>query len=88
MTCIEAVEIRNLAQELVAVAVDDQRILIYYDKHLVDTITVEKTVVAMRFGSYGREKNVLILISEGKSNQCNMKDSYLFGDLTGVAASK
>ena len=64
--CVELIEIKNLNLRLVAVAVKSNKIFIYKDKHLVDTIYTEEPVSAMLYGRFGREDNVLILVMKGQ----------------------
>ena len=63
--CLETLEIRTLGLKLTALGMADNRVLIYRDKHLVDTIHTEDKVSAMKFGRFGREDNTLILIMKG-----------------------
>ncbi|KAK8384168.1 hypothetical protein O3P69_009121 [Scylla paramamosain] len=63
--CLECLELRTLSLTLVALALADNRVLIYRDKHLVDTIHTEDRVSAMRFGRFGREDNTLVLVLKG-----------------------
>ena len=58
---------RTLSLTLVALALADNRVLIYRDKHLVDTIHTEDRVSAMKFGRFGREDNTLVLVLKGES---------------------
>ncbi|XP_064095849.1 Bardet-Biedl syndrome 1 protein-like [Macrobrachium nipponense] len=63
--CMETLEIRTLGLKLTALGMLDHRVLIYRDKHLVDTIHTEDSVAAMKFGRFGREDNSLILVMKG-----------------------
>ncbi|XP_050689408.1 Bardet-Biedl syndrome 1 protein homolog [Eriocheir sinensis] len=63
--CLECLEVRTLGLTLVALALNDNRVLIYRDKHLVDTILTEDRVAAMRFGRFGREDNTLVMVMKG-----------------------
>ncbi|XP_076032639.1 Bardet-Biedl syndrome 1 isoform X2 [Oratosquilla oratoria] len=65
VTCMESMEIRTLGLCLTALAMSDRRVLIYRDKHLVDTIHTEDSVSAMKFDRFGREDNTLILVMKG-----------------------
>ncbi|KAG0729916.1 Bardet-Biedl syndrome 1 [Chionoecetes opilio] len=60
--CLECLEVRNLGLSLVAVALADTRVLVYRDKHLVDTLITEDRVSAMKFGRFGREDNTLVMV--------------------------
>lgn len=68
--CMETLEIRTLGLKLTGLGMSDHRVLIYRDKHLVDTIYTEDSVAAMKFGRFGREDNTLILVLKGKSPVC------------------
>ncbi|XP_047480253.1 Bardet-Biedl syndrome 1 protein-like [Penaeus chinensis] len=63
--CMETLEIRTLGLKLTGLGMSDHRVLIYRDKHLVDTIYTEDSVAAMKFGRFGREDNTLILVLKG-----------------------
>ncbi|KAF2361456.1 Bardet-Biedl syndrome 1 N-terminal [Trinorchestia longiramus] len=63
--CLELIEIKALNLRLVAVALEDRRVLIFKDKHIVDTICTEAPVSAMLYGRFGREDNSFILVMRG-----------------------
>uniref|UniRef100_A0A6A7G4S6 Bardet-Biedl syndrome 1 protein-like n=1 Tax=Hirondellea gigas TaxID=1518452 RepID=A0A6A7G4S6_9CRUS len=63
--CLEIIEVKSLSLRLVAIALNDKRVLIYKDKHLVDTIYTDTSVTAMLYGRFGREDNAFVLIMRG-----------------------
>ncbi|KAK4326344.1 hypothetical protein Pmani_003138 [Petrolisthes manimaculis] len=65
--CIESLEIRTLGLTLTALGLADRRVLVYRDKHLVDTIHTQDNVTAIKFGRFGREDNTLVMIMKGGS---------------------
>ncbi|XP_071535409.1 BBSome complex member BBS1 [Panulirus ornatus] len=65
VTCMETLEIRTLGLTLTALGMADHRVMIYRDKHLVDTIHTEDKISAMKFGRFGREDNTLVLVMKG-----------------------
>ncbi|XP_045616559.1 BBSome complex member BBS1 isoform X1 [Procambarus clarkii] len=65
ITCVETLEIRTLGLTLTALGMADNRVMIYRDKHLVDTIHTEDRISAMKFGRFGREDNTLVLVMKG-----------------------
>ena len=67
--CLEVIEVKTLNLRLVAVALEDKRVLIYKDKHLVDTINTDAPVTATLYGRFGREDNAFVLVTRGKSFQ-------------------
>lgn len=78
--CMETLEIRTLGLKLTGLGMSDHRVLIYRDKHLVDTIYTEDSVAAMKFGRFGREDNTLILVLKGKSPRlftCTKENNFL-----------
>ena len=66
ITAMCQIDYRPKAFQAVAVALANNEIYLYKDKYLVDTITVEENIYAMKFGRMGREDATLILIT--KSN--------------------
>lgn len=64
--CMETLEIRTLGLTLTALGMSDNRVMIYRDKHLVDTIYTEDKISALRYGRFGREDNTLVLVMKGK----------------------
>ena len=66
VACMETLEIRSLGLKLTALGMSDNRVLIYQDKYLVDTILTEDSISGMKFGKFGREDNTLILVLKGK----------------------
>lgn len=63
---METLEIRTLGLILTALGMADNRVMIYRDKHLVDTIYTEDKISALKFGRFGREDNTLVLVMKGK----------------------
>lgn len=60
--CMESLEIRTLGLVLTALGMADNRVMIYRDKHLVDTIYTEDKISALKFGRFGREDNTLVMV--------------------------
>ena len=48
---------------LIAVALDNKQIHVYQDRHRVDILDTDDTVVAMKYGRFGREDNTLVMVS-------------------------
>lgn len=63
--CLEMIEVKTLNLHLVAVALEDKRVLVYKDKHLVDIIHTDYPVSAMLYGRFGREDNAFVLVMRG-----------------------
>ncbi len=63
ITAIEAVDVERQGLRLIAVALDNRQIHIYQDRHKVDIIETDDTVIAMKFGHFGREENTLVMVS-------------------------
>ena len=63
ITALEAMDVEHLAVKPVAVALEDNQVVIYLDKHKVDTIKTPEVVHAMRYGKYGRESGTLVMVS-------------------------
>lgn len=63
VTAVTPIEVEMLGHKLVAVALDNKQVLIYHDKHKVDTIETHEVVNAMKYGKYGRESGTLVLVS-------------------------
>lgn len=61
------IDYRPKGFQAVAVALANNEIHLYRDKFLVDTITVDKTIYAMKFGRLGRDDATLILIAKGRT---------------------
>ncbi|KAG7165240.1 Bardet-Biedl syndrome 1-like [Homarus americanus] len=57
--CMETLEIRTLGLTLTALGMADHRVMIYRDKHLVDTIYTEDQISAMKFGRGGLVVKIL-----------------------------
>lgn len=64
--CMESLEIRTLGLTLTALGLADRRVLVYRDKHVVDTIHTQDNVTAIKFGRFGREDNTLVMIMKGQ----------------------
>ena len=63
ITAVAAIDIEMQSQRLVEVAVTSKQVLIYQDKHKVDTIETNDVINAMKYGRYGRESGTLVLVS-------------------------
>ena len=63
ITCIEAIDVERQGLRLIAVALDNRQIHLYQDRHRVDVLEMDDTIVAMKYGRFGREDNTLIMIS-------------------------
>ena len=48
---------------LIAVALDNRQIHLYQDRHRVDILETDDTVVAMKYGRFGREDSTLVMVS-------------------------
>ena len=75
---METLEIRSLGLKLTALGMSDNRVLIYQDKYLVDTIHTEDSISGMKFGKFGREDNTLILVLKGKLTYIFLIYLFLF----------
>lgn len=67
ITAMCQIDYRPKGFQAVAVALANNEIHLYRDKFLVDTITVDKTIYAMKFGRLGRDDATLILIAKGRT---------------------
>ena len=63
ITAVAPIEVEMLGHKLVAVALTTKQVLIYHDKHKVDTIDTHEIVNSMKYGKYGRESGTLVLVS-------------------------
>uniref|UniRef100_T1J8I6 Uncharacterized protein n=1 Tax=Strigamia maritima TaxID=126957 RepID=T1J8I6_STRMM len=59
-----SVEVKQLGITLIAVALSDGLIHFYLDRFLVDVMVAEDTVVALKFGRFGREDNTLVMVTQ------------------------
>ena len=74
---METLEIRSLGLKLTALGMSDNRVLIYQDKYLVDTIHTEDSISGMKSGKFGREDNTLILVLKGKLTNLSFLILYI-----------
>lgn len=63
ITALEGMNVEHLAVKPVAVALENNQVAIYLDKHKVDVINTPEVVTSMKYGKYGRESGTLVTIS-------------------------
>jgi len=51
--------------QAVMVALANNEVHTYIDKHLVDVMTTEDVVTGMKYGKFGREDATLVMITKG-----------------------
>jgi len=69
---------KNVQAVLVALANNEVRL--YVDKNHVDTLKTEDSVVAMKFGKFGREESTLVLITRGNCQKLILLLSFCLND--------
>src|SRR5207244_800370 len=57
ITALEAIDVEMLGLRLVAVALENKQVHLYQDKKRVDILETDDSVVAMKYGRFGREDN-------------------------------
>lgn len=67
ITTLVAVDVEILGLRLIAVALDNKQVVLYHDKHRVDTIETDDVVTAMKFGRFGREECTLVMVTRNGS---------------------
>ncbi|CAI7994607.1 Bardet-Biedl syndrome 1 protein homolog [Geodia barretti] len=65
LTCMELLHHRPRSFKAVVVALQNREVRIYKDKFLVNCITVDDVVVGLKFGPFGREDGVLLMVTQG-----------------------
>lgn len=63
ISALAAVDVEILGIRLIAVALENNQVHLYHDKHRVDVIETDDPVVAMRHGRYGRESCTLVMVT-------------------------
>ena len=71
ITTIEAIDVERQGLRLIAVALDNRQIHLYQDRHRVDVIETDDTIVSMKYGRFGREDNTLVMV--GRSGGLTIK---------------
>ena len=64
ITAMCQIDYRPKAFQAVAIALANNEIHLYKDKFLVDTIHVDESIYAMRFGRLGREDATLVMVTK------------------------
>lgn len=63
ITALEGMDVEHLAVKPIAIALENNEVVIYLDKHKVDVINTPEVVNAMKYGKYGRESGTLVMVS-------------------------
>ncbi|CAB4059180.1 BBS1 [Lepeophtheirus salmonis] len=61
--CICPVEITEKSVFYVAVALSNNQVHMYHNKHLIDIMTFSDSISAMKFGRFGRENSALVCVT-------------------------
>ncbi|XP_054167725.1 Bardet-Biedl syndrome 1 protein homolog [Oppia nitens] len=67
ITAIEAIDVERQSLRLIAVALDCKQVHIYQDRHKVDILDTDDTIVAMKYGRFGREDSTLVMVGRAGS---------------------
>ena len=58
-------DLASHAQKLLLVSLSSGEVRTYQDRQLVDSFQLDHPANALRFGRFGREENVLLIVDQG-----------------------
>ncbi|XP_043188676.1 Bardet-Biedl syndrome 1 protein homolog [Amphibalanus amphitrite] len=64
LLCMTTMELASHAQKLLLVSLSNGEIRTYQDRQMVDSFQLEHAANALRFGRFGREENVLLIVDQ------------------------